>query len=292
MFAIVGAAGKVGYSTSLALRKAGLPVRAILRDEAKAAPLSEIGCEIALADLRDPAALARSIAGADAVQVILPPSLRAEDAVGEMRQSIEGLAEALGQARPKRVLAISDYGAHIAEDVGMPTMFRVFEERLRQLDAHKIFLRSAEHMEGWGLVIPVAIASATLPSFHDPVDMKFPTISAADLGLIAAGLLLQPATEENPQVVHAEGPRRYSANDVAAALSQLLGRTVEAQAVPRSQWKESFERALSPSATELLINLYDAHNKGGLIDIEPQTGEVRHGATELIDALRPLLPPQ
>ena len=103
MFAIVGAAGKVGYSTSLALRKAGLPVRAILRDEGKGqlAASATIGCEIALADLRDPAALARSIAGADAVQVILPPPLRAEDAVGEMRQSIEGLAEALGQARPK-----------------------------------------------------------------------------------------------------------------------------------------------------------------------------------------------
>ncbi|TBY80815.1 NAD(P)H-binding protein [Rhizobium leguminosarum] len=292
MFAIVGAAGKVGYSTSLALRKAGLPVRAILRDEAKAPSLSEIGCEIALADLQDPAALARSIADADAVQVILPPPLRATDAAGEMRRSIESLAEALGQARPKRVLAISDYGAHITEDVGMPTMFRVFEERLGQLYAHKIFLRSAEHMEGWGLVIPVAIASGILPSFHDPVDMKFPTISAPDLGLIAADLLQQPTTGEDLQIVHAEGPHRYGANEVAAALSQLLGRTVEAQAVPRSQWKKSFERALSPSAVELLINLYDAHNKGGQIDIEPQRGEVRYGTTDLIDALRPLLPPQ
>ncbi|GEO86747.1 MULTISPECIES: NAD(P)H-binding protein [Alphaproteobacteria] len=284
MYAIVGAAGKVGYSTALALRKAGVPVRAVLRDGAKAGPLSEIGCDIAVADLQDPTALGLAVANADAVQVILPP-----DGVGEMRRSIESLAEALEQARPNRVLAISDYGAHVREDIGMPTMFRIFEERLRQLDIPKVFLRSAEHMQGWGLVIPVAVAAGVLPSFHDPVDMEFPTISASDLGLIAADLLLHPNAGTDLQVVHAEGPRRYTANDVAVALGALLGRKVSAQAVPRSQWQENFEHVLSQSAAKLLVNLYHAHNKGGLVDVEP-SGDVRYGTASLIDALRPLVP--
>lgn len=286
MFAIVGAAGKVGYSTSLALRKAGVPVRAVLRNEAKAGPLIEIGCDIAIADLGDPAALGWAIANADAVQVILPP-----DGASGMRRSIDSLVEALKQARPKRVLAISDYGAHVSENVGMPTMYRIFEERLRQVEAHKAFLRSAEHMEGWSLVIPVAVAAGILPTFHDPVEMEFPTISAPDLGLIAADLLLHPNVWADLEVVHAEGPRRYSTNDVAAALSELLGRTVAAEAVPRSQWQENFERLLSESATKLLVDLYDAHNKGGLIDVESD-GKVRFGATELIEALRPFVPPR
>jgi NAD(P)H dehydrogenase (quinone) len=280
----VGAAGKVGYSIALSLRKAGVAVRAILRDESKAGPLSEIGCDIALADLQDTTALGLAIANADAVQVILPP-----DGVGEMRRSIESLAEALEQARPNRVLAISDYGAHVREDIGMPTMFRIFEERLRQLEMPKALLRSAEHMQGWGLVIPVAAATGVLPSFHDPVDIEFPTISASDLGLIAADLLLHPSAGSDLQIVHAEGPRRYSANDVAAALSQLLGRAINAQAVPRSQWQEKFQRFLSRSAAKLLVDLYDAHNKGGLVDVDTN-GDVRYGITSLIDALRPLVP--
>src|SRR4051812_648752 len=111
MFAIVGAAGKVGYSTSLALRNAGYSVRAILRDEAKAGPLREIGCEIALADLQDPAALGWAIADVDAAQVILPPAN-----VADMQRSIESIGEALNQGRPKRVLVISDYGAHVSGD--------------------------------------------------------------------------------------------------------------------------------------------------------------------------------
>jgi NAD(P)H dehydrogenase (quinone) len=89
MFAIVGAAGKIGYSTSLVLREAGVPVRAILRDATKASQLSAIGCDVALADLQDPASLGRAIANAHAVQVICPPAPQAQDAVGDMRRSIE-----------------------------------------------------------------------------------------------------------------------------------------------------------------------------------------------------------
>lgn len=68
--AVVGAAGNIGYATSLALRQAGVPVRAILRDGTKAGKLSALGCEIGLADLQDPAALSVEIANAHAVQVI------------------------------------------------------------------------------------------------------------------------------------------------------------------------------------------------------------------------------
>lgn len=290
MFAIVGAAGKVGYATSSALRKAGMPVRAVLRDAAKGPRLEEIGCEVVLADLLDSGALARAIGGADVVQVILPPSPQVDDPAGEMRRAIESLAVALEEARPKRVLAISDYGAHVADDIGMPTMCRTFEERLSQVPGHKLFLRSAEHIQGWARAIPGAIASGTLSTFHDPIDMLFPTISAPDVGLIAADLLLRPAGQQNPEIVHAEGPRRYSAVDVAAALSELSGRTINIEALARSQWKQIFEQGMSASLAELLIKANDAQNKGGLVDVEPDAAEVRYGSTKLIDALRPLLP--
>ncbi|KAL6799288.1 hypothetical protein GGI42DRAFT_327338 [Trichoderma sp. SZMC 28013] len=292
MFVIVGAAGKVGYATSLTLRDAGMPVKAILRDESKAARLTEIGCEIAIADLLDSKALAKAIGDAHTVQIILPPSPQAKDTAEEMRRGIESLASALEEARPKRVLAISDYGAHITNDIGMPTLCRTFEERLSKLDCHKVFLRSAEHMQGWGRAIPRAIESGTLPSFHDPLDMVFPTVSAPDVGVIAADVLLRPASGKLVEIIHAEGPRRYSANDVAAVLSQLLGRIINAEVVPRSQWKGAFESVMSPSLAELLIKANDAQNEGGLVDVEPDAKEVRYGTTELLDALRPLIPSQ
>ncbi|OCP00730.1 MULTISPECIES: NAD(P)H-binding protein [unclassified Ensifer] len=290
MFVILGAAGKVGYSTASALSEAGLPVRAVLRDAAKASRLSALGCKVAIADLRDPAALAAAIAGAEAVQIILPPPLYAEDAPGEMRQAIDSMVAALRQARPTRVLAISDYGAHVPDDIGMPTMYRVFEERLRSLDTPKVLLRSAEHMEGWARSIPVAMATGILPTLHDEVDRTFATVSTVDVGRMAADLLRHPGADMAERIVHIEGPRRYSAADVAGALSLLLGRTIIARAVPRREWQQSLERVLSASLARLLVALYDAHGRGGLIDIEPGRGEVRHGTTDLIEALRPFVP--
>lgn len=290
MFAIVGAAGKIGYSTALELREAGNPVRAVLRDASKASRLSAMGCEVALADLQDSQALAHAIAGAHTVQVILPPPPQAPDAVGDMHHSIQSLVEALEQVRPARVLAISDYGAHVGDGVGMPALFHAFEQRLRPLDLQKVFLRSAEHMEGWAAFIPVALATGTLPSLHHPVDRLFPTVSAPDVGRIAADILLRPSAGSDEQVIHAEGPRRYSAADVASAVSQLLERPVTAVELPRSQWQASLKQFLSASAAQLLVELYDAHNRGGLIDVEPG-GQVHHGSTALIDALRPFTRP-
>lgn len=288
MIAILGAAGKIGFATSRALREAGVPVRAILRDPAKAERLSAIGCDVAIADLQDTAALAKAIAGADAVQIILPPRPQAEDMAGDLLLSAETIAEALEESRPALVLAISDYGAHLGKGFSIPGLFSIMEQRFRRLDMRRIFLRSAEHMEGWGRVAPAAIATGILPSFHDPVDKKIPNVSAQDVGRIAADLLLHPDIETQEQIVHAEGPRRYSASDVAAALSQLLGRPITAQALPRSQWRETLGRAMGASAADLLTELYDVHSKG-LIDVEPNARDVRYGTTELIDALRPLV---
>jgi uncharacterized protein YbjT (DUF2867 family) len=289
MFTIVGAAGNVGYATSSALRRAGMPVRAILRDRTNAARLSDIGCEIATADLQDAAALAKAIGDANAVQIIIPVSPRAKDPADGLRRSIDSLFEALALARPKQVLAISDYGAHVADDIGMPSMFRDLEARLAQLETQLLVLRSAEHMHNWGRVIPMAVASGILPTFQDPVDMAQPTISAHDLGVIAADLLLRPESGKELEVIHAEGPRRYSANDVAAVVSQLSSRVVRARAVPRSQWQATFERTIPSSLASLLIKANDAKNKGGLVEIAPNAGEVRYGPTSLIDALRPLV---
>jgi len=290
VFAIVGATGNVGYATSLALRQAGVPVRAILRDAAKAARLREIGCEIALADLLDTGSLVQAFGGTDAVQVIIPPSPRAQDPVEDLQHSIDSVLAALLQSRPKRILAISDYGAHIAHDIGMPSIFHGLEAGLRQLRGHKLVLRSAEHMHNWARTFPTALSSGTMPSFQDPIDVAQPTISAQDLGLIAARLLVRADSGNDFEVIHAEGPRRYSASDVATALTQLSGRPVHAQAVPRSEWKQAFERLMPASLADLLIKANDAKNKGGLVDVEPNSGEVIYGTTELLDALRPFVP--
>ena len=289
MFAILGATGKVGGATVAALRRAGAPVRAVVRDRSRAERLAALGCEIAVADLLDAAALAQAIDGASAVQILCPVSARGTDAPAEMRRSIEAVAEALEAVAAPRVLALSDYGAQLSAGTGVTGLFHSLEQRLRRSSSRLIFLRSAEHMENWSRVVPVAAETGVLASLHHPLTKLFPTVSAFDVGAVAADLLMAPANDPiSPQIVHVEGPRRYAPVDVAAAMRSLLGREVVARELPRSEWDAALRRGgLSESYARLVVELYEAHN-AGWIDAESSVGEIRRGPTELAEALRPL----
>ena len=289
MFAILGATGKVGRTTAAALRQTGATVRAVVRDPAKAGPLAAMGCEIAVADFHDGAALTKAIAGAAAVQVIVPTNPFSPDALPEMKRSIEAIARAVEAARPALVLAISDYGAESSEDTGITAAFHALEARLRRIPARIILLRSAEHMENWLRVAKPASRTGMLPSMHHPLTKLFPTVSAFDVGAVAADLLLT-AEEGDAQlrIVHVEGPRRYTPHEVAADMGAVLGREVKAQELPRAEWAAVLRQAgISESYIALVVQLYDVHNQGK-IDVEPGVGETRRGPTTLADALKSL----
>lgn len=291
MFAILGAAGKIGSATIRALRAADQPVRAIIRDPSNAGPFEALGCEVAIADLQDAGALARAIDGASSVQVICPTAPRATDAADDMRRSIDGVARALTDACPATVLAISDYGAQVESGTGVTMLFHELEARLGELPSRAIFLRSAEHMENWVRVFHLAAATGKLPSLHHPLGKIFPTVSAPDVGIISADLLLLDREgRARPSVVHVEGPRRYTPLDVARAMGAVLDREILAFELPQTDWHATLVGAgLSDSGAALVTELYEAHN-AGRIDVEPGVGEIRRGPTELADALRALLP--
>ena len=213
-------------------------------------------------------------------------SPRAEDAGTDMKNIIDAIAGALTATRPERILAISDYGAQVDSGTGITMIFHYMEARLSKVPGTLIFLRSAEHMQNWARVIKPALETGVLPSFHHPISKIFPTISAPDLGGIAVELLQQKPAASRPHIVHAEGPRRYSALDVAATLSEILGRQIVAKELPEENWIPALTRGgAGESYAELIRELFVGHN-AGLIDVEPG-GEVRLGTTELREALKP-----
>jgi NAD(P)H dehydrogenase (quinone) len=275
MIAVLGATGKVGGATVRGLLDRGLEVRAIVRDPAARVD----GCEVVAADVNDADSLARAIDGADAVQAIVPTLPRAEDAAGAMRAAVDSLATGLREA--PHVLAISDYGAEVESGTGVTTIFHHLEAALGDLPS-VTFVRSAEHMQNWARQVPAALRNGVLGSLHHPVTKRFPTVSAPDVGAITAELL---ATGDRPDVLHVEGPERYTAQDVAAALAELSGREVVARELPRDRWHEALRGALSESYADLVVELFDAHNAGRI----GAAGEITRGTTQLREALAPLV---
>ena len=288
MYAILGATGKVGRATIAGLLGRGLPVRAVVRDAARAGDLAHAGCELKVADVRDARALALALEGAHAVQVICPMSMRAEDALADMRAIVENIATALEKTQPQAVVVISDYGAEVGAGTGVTLLFHDLEARLSGLTSATTFLRSAEQMQNWVRVLTFAAESGVLPSMHHPLTKAFPTVSASDVGVTAADLLVN-GSKARRRIVHIEGPRRYTANHVAATLAALVGRSVTPRELAREEWLPVLVRAgLGESYARLVVELYDAHNRGR-IDTERAAGEVRFGRTELAEVFTSLL---
>jgi NAD(P)H dehydrogenase (quinone) len=284
MIVVCGATGRIGGTAARALRARGLAVKAVVRDAAKSAPLVEQGCTLAVADLADASSLTKAFRDATAVLVIcpVPPS---EVVVEKARRVIDGVGAALEAVAPAVVVAISDYGAHVPDGTGITLILRSLDGRLRGLRAATTFLRSAEHMQNWLRQLAVVRATGMLPSLHHPITRPFPTVSAFDVGRVAAEILAAPAAAlAGPRTIHVEGPRRYAAADVAAVFARRLGRDVTAHAVDRAEWAAALAKAgIGGSFARLVIELQDAHNRG-LVEIEPG-GTVHRASTELADAL-------
>jgi NAD(P)H dehydrogenase (quinone) len=279
VIAVLGATGKIGRATITALKKQGVDVRAVARDSVKAADLAaelDLGSDIAIADLEDTRSVRAAIDGAEAVQVICPTYPRSANAAGDMIRTIEAIAAAVEHVETDYVVAISDFGAELPEGTGVTTLFHFLESRLRRVEADITFVRSAEHMQNWVRQVPTALRTGMLSTLHHPVTKSFPTVSAPDVGLVSADLLLEPAT----RIVYVEGPRRYTPRDVAQAIG------VDVTELPQADWVPTLvSGGISQSYAELVAALYVAHN-AGRIDVEPGITDVRKGQTELADVLR------
>ena len=288
MFVIFGASGKVGRSTVTALRQQGHAVRAVVRHAAQNEALTRIGCELVEANLDDEASIHRALDGAQAVQMLCPLPQRDPDPAGAMRRMIDTAASVLRAHPHLHVVALSDYGAELDADTGITMLFHHLEAAFNAAAPRLTLLRSAEHMQNWARVFPAALATGYLPSLHHPLDRTFPTVSAQDVGVVAAQLLTDRWNEREARIVSVEGPRRYDANDVARILGDASGRAISAHALPRGEWSATLSRAgLNDNHAKLIVDLYDAQN-AGRIDVEAGT-ERRFGETELHDVFAALV---
>ena len=283
MFAITGITGQVGGQLATALLAANRPVRAVLRDPAKAAAWAGHGCDIAIAKMDDAAALTAAFTGAAAVFVLLPPVFDPTPGFVESRRAIAAISAALRAARVARVVCLSTIGADATQE-NLLTQLRLKEQALADLPAAVTFLRAGWFIENVQWDIEVARSTGAMPSFLQPVDRPIAMVATADVAHAAAGLLQDDV--DGHRVVELEGPMRVAPVDLAAALGRALGRDVTAQAVPRADWDALF-RAQGMAHPTPRMRMLDGFNEGW-IDFDPRSPSLRRGATTVqavVDAL-------
>jgi uncharacterized protein YbjT (DUF2867 family) len=237
MFAVTGATGKVGGAVVRTLLARGQSVRIIVRDVRKAETWSARGCEIAIADSRDSAALAETFAGVEGAFVMLPPIFDPAPGFPEASEMIAALRSSLLKAKPAKIVVLSTIGA-AAPQPNLLNQLGLLENGLGDLPMPATFLRAAWFMENVAADVAAARKTGVVASYLQPLEKPFPMVATQDVGRAAAELLLE--NWSGNQVVELEGPRRLSPGDLAEALAKALGGPVRAKAVARERWQSLF----------------------------------------------------
>jgi NAD(P)H dehydrogenase (quinone) len=286
MYAVMGITGQVGSAVANTLLERGEQVRAIVRNPEKAASWSARGVQLVTADYNDATALEEAFRGAKGVFAMLPPYFAPSPDLREPKQVIEAIATALDRARPEKVVYLSSIGAQQNSAIGLITVLHLFEEKLTSLSIPSASLRAGWFMENCAWDIAPASEQGKLFSYLQPLDHDFALVATKDIGQVGAETLLQ--SWKGHRYIEVAGPRRYAPLDIAAALSTVLNKKVEAVAVPRNTWADNFVAQGTPTdRTVLRLEMLDAFNSHW-IDFGVPGTERFTGATELQSVLETL----
>jgi NAD(P)H dehydrogenase (quinone) len=100
------------------------------------------GCEIALADMKDAAALTAALSGVDGVFVMIPPIFDPTPGFPEARAIIAAVTTAIEVAKPSKVVCLSTIGAQ-ATQPNLLNQLGLLEQALGALPSPVCFLRAA-----------------------------------------------------------------------------------------------------------------------------------------------------
>ncbi len=275
MYAILGVTGNTGRAAAETLLQGGQPVRVVVRAADKGAPWAARGAEVALADLTDAEALARALDGTTGSYLLNPPRHDDTDPLGTAARVGEAFRQVLDRGVTGRAVVLSSVGAQHPGGTGMVGSVHRVEQAVRGATVPVTFLRPAFFAENWLPLIAYGRGEGRLPSFQTPLDRPVPTVATADIGRVAAELLLAAGSAE---MVELAGPEDVTPYQVAAAAG-----LAEVFALPREHWSATIGSwGVSPAVRDLLAELYDAMNAG---HVDFAGSSVLRGRVGLAEAL-------
>ncbi len=270
MFLVMGITGNVGGAAARHLLKMGKQVRALVRDEAKAAPWAAQGVELLRGEWQDPAAITRALDGVEGAYLMMPPSQAPSRDFREARAVIASYMEALTSSPPPRVVALSSMGSEKSSGLGLITATHLLEEALGNQPFPVAFVRAGSFYENYLFGLQAA-QGGTLPIFYAPTDRKLPMVATEDIGAEVAKLLT--GTWTGKQVI--ELGSMVSSDELATALGEVLARDVKAQAVPREAWSDTLQHMGIPKdATWAFEEMVEGVNSGWIHFGVPNTQRV------------------
>jgi uncharacterized protein YbjT (DUF2867 family) len=261
-----------------------VPVRVLVRSEAKGASWKGKGASVSVASLADSVALAAALDGAQGAYLIVPPCYESAEPNAAACRVVDAYRDALERAPVQRVVLLSSIGAQHAEKTGPIIPCHYAEQQLAALTQTQCtFLRSAYFMENLPSFMGAIRGQGVLPVLFSP-SRKVAMVSVQDIGRFAASALVESIPAH--QVVEIGGPTEQSFEEVAALFSKALGSAVQAVQVPEGSIVDALTSVGMPRPTAELYREMAMGVDAGRVAFE--RGKVRQvrGEVSIEEAIR------
>ena len=271
MIVVTTPTGKIGSQVVKHLLAANKAVRVIVRDVSKLAPEVHGKVDFVEGSTDDENVLSRAFEGAESLFWVVPPSFQTNNDTEYYLQFTRPACRAIKSQRVKRVVGVSALGRGISIDAGPATASFVKDEEIESTGVHFRSLWCPSFMENMlSQVEPIKHQGMFFLPGHP--DLKAPQVATRDIAFSGAKLLLDTSwTGQGGLAVL--GPEDLSFNDIAAIMTDVLGKPIRFQQISGEAYKAQLMKlGANEIFAEGLVKIYAA-KEDGLDNAEPRTAE-------------------
>ncbi len=250
MILLTGVTGKTGGETAKQLLQKGAKLRALVRDEAKAAELKAAGVELVVGDVSNADTVTRALEGVEKAFLTLPNGQRQL----EQEKQFTDLAVAAGV---KHLVKMSSMEAVAHAETPIPRAHWAVEEYIRASGLDWTMVKPNFFMQN--LLSSAGSIKAqrkfSLPMGNGTTGMA----DIRDIGAVCAEVLTGqgPAGKGHAgQSYEITGPEVLTFHDVADRFSAVLGEKVEYVPMPMEQFRERMSSILEPWHLNAVCELF------------------------------------
>lgn len=275
---ITGSLGHVGKPLTTDLVQKGHAVTVISSNTEKQKDIEALGATAAIGSLEDPDFLTATFTSAEAVFTMVPPNFAEADQVAYYRRLSTNYVQAITQSGVERVVHLSSYGAHLAQNTGFILGAYHAESILNELpDVAVTYLRAGYFYYNLFGFIPM-IKGAGFIGANYGGDDRIALVSPLDIASVAAQELVLPSTGKTVRYVASD---ERTATEIAHIVGAAIGKPdLTWLVLTDEQMKDGMEKSGMPAhVTANFVEMGASLHSGALLaDYEqhkPQLGRVK-----------------
>jgi len=260
MILVTGATGLNGSELVHRLSARGVPVRALVRNTAKAAGLSSLpNVEVVEGDMAHPETLSRALRGVDRAMLISS----SDPAMLEVQSNF---IEAARKAGVKHTVKLSGIIAELDSPFRFARMHGEIERRLEASGMAFTHLRAGEFFPAYFRQVRSIVAKGAL--FLPMEDARIASIDIGDIAEVAATVLTGSGHEG--KIYPLTGPEALSMAEVAEKLSIATGKPIQyVNVAPEEAKRANLAVGMPPYLVDALFELFAERRKGKEAHVSP-----------------------